>query len=251
MSSFGMNIGLRALLTAQTALETVGHNISNANTEGYSRQDLQVSAARSLRIRGLEMGAGIQGDMVRRTEDLLLTRRIVAQTSLVNRLDSMLVNMGGVEALLGEPSSFGLGGLMDDFFGSVSELSTHPEDMVYRTGVAQAATTLTSQFHLLAEELEQLQGDAASRVQHYTGEVNVRAAQVAELNQEITKLEASGLVANDLRDQRDLALRQLAEQIDITFHENSWSARPPSTSSAPRPIRTARCSCSSRAGRSR
>ena len=64
MSSFGLNIGLRALLTAQSSLSTVGHNISNANTEGYSRQNLSVRAARSLNIRGLQMGGGVDGNLV-------------------------------------------------------------------------------------------------------------------------------------------------------------------------------------------
>lgn len=224
MGSFGLNIGLRALLTAQSALETVGHNISNANTEGYSRQDLHVSAAQSLKVRGLQLGGGVQGDMVLRTEDRLLTRRIVSQTSLVQRLDSMLVNMGGVEALLGEPGGFGLGELMDGFFGSISDLSTNPEDVVFRTGVTQAATALTSQFHQLADELSQLKSEASERIDYFTSEVNIRAEQIVELNKEITKVEATGVTANDLRDQRDLALRKLAEQIDITYHEDDLGA---------------------------
>lgn len=224
MGSFGLDIGLRALLTAKSSLETVGHNISNANTEGYSRQDLHVSAARSLKIRGLQMGSGVNGDMVLRTEDTLLQRRIISQTSLVGRLDSMVVNMGGVEALLGEPGGFGLGGLMNDFFASVSDLSTNPEDAVYRTGMTQAATGLTSQFRQLADELSQLQTEAVDRVDFFTKEVNIRAAQIVEFNKEITKIEATGVTANDLRDQRDLALRRLAEQVDITFHENEQGA---------------------------
>lgn len=224
MSGFGLNIGLQALLNAQSSLETVGHNISNANTEGYSRQVLHTSAARSINIRGLEIGGGVRSDMILRTEDALLTRRIVAQTSLVRRLDSMLVNMGGVEALLGEPGGFGIGELMDGFFGSISSLSTNPEDPVFRTGVTQASTALTSQFHQLADQLGQLQSEAADRIAYFTSEVNVRAQQIADLNQEIAKIEVGGVAANDLRDQRDLALRKLAEQIDVTFHEEGNGA---------------------------
>jgi flagellar hook-associated protein 1 len=220
MGSFGLNIGLRALMTAQSNLETVGHNISNANTEGYSRQDLQVSAARPLRIRGLEIGGGVTGDRVLRTEDTLLTRRIVGQTSVVERLDSMVTNMSGVEALLGEPNGFGLGKLLDGFFSSVSDLSTNPDDLVFRTGVTQAATSLTSQFDQLANELSKLKSEAGGRVDFFTNEVNVRAEEIVELNKEITQVEATGVSANDLRDQRDLALRKLAKQIDVTFYEN-------------------------------
>ncbi len=224
MASLGLNIGLRSLLTSQSALETVGHNISNANTEGYSRQELKISAARTLQLRGLEMGSGVVGDVVLRTEDALLTRRIVAQASLVQRLDSMVVNMGGVESLLGEPGGFGLGQLMDGFFGAIGDLSSNPEDVVFRSGVTQAATALTSQFHQLADELSQLQSEATDRVDAFTEEVNIRAGEIAELNKEITKVEATGVTANDLRDQRDLALSKLARQIDITYHENEQGA---------------------------
>ena len=131
MSRLSLNIGLRALLTAQSALDTVGHNITNANTLGFSRQTLQTSAARPMRLRGLEFGGGVQADAVTRTVDDLLSRRIVAQLSSVRRLDSLLLGMTGVEALFGEPGGVGIGKLMDGFFESVAELSTNPQEPNY------------------------------------------------------------------------------------------------------------------------
>ena len=64
MSSLGLNIGLKSLLTAQAHLETIGHNVSNATTPGYSRQSLQTSASSPLRLRGLLQGTGVQGDVI-------------------------------------------------------------------------------------------------------------------------------------------------------------------------------------------
>ena len=220
MSRLSLNIGLRALLTAQSALDTVGHNISNANTLGFSRQTLRTSAARPLRLRGLQFGGGVQADAVMRTVDDLLSRRIVAQLSSVRRLDSLLLGMSGVEALFGEPGGVGIGALLDGFFETVAELSTNPQERNFQTGMVQAGVSLTSQFHQLADELDLERQTAANRIDAFTAEVNLRGAQIAELNQEIAQVEAAGVSANDLRDERDLALRELAEQINITYHED-------------------------------
>lgn len=224
MTSVGLNIGLRGLLTAQSALDTVGHNITNANTEGYSRQRLQISAGAPIELRGLYVGSGVEGKSISRTVDGILTRRIVSQVSTVSRLDSMMVGLKGVEALLGEPGGFGLGQLMSDWFASVADLSTDPQDIVFRTGVTQAASSMTSQFHQVAEELDTQSSDAFARVDAFVGEVNIRAEQVVALNREISRVEASGGDANDLRDERDLALRELGKQIDTTFYEDANGA---------------------------
>lgn len=220
MGSVGLNIGLRALLTSQTALDTVGHNISNANTPGYSRQSLKISTASPLQIRGLQVGTGVQADSITRTVDNLLTRRIIAQASSVSRLDALLVGMQNVEALLGEPGGFGIGERMSELFGSFADLSTDAADTVFRTGVTQAATSLTSQFHQLATEIETMGSDTFDRVESFVSKVNTHAQQIVDLNREIAKIEAGGNEASDLRDQRDLALEELAKEVDATYHED-------------------------------
>lgn len=88
--SLSTNIGLRALLTSQSALDTIGHNVANANTEGYSRQSLLISNSRPLNLRGLQLGHGVEANQVIRSVDDLLNSRIVRQTSTIGRLDSQL-----------------------------------------------------------------------------------------------------------------------------------------------------------------
>ena len=224
MSSVGLNIGLRALLTSQSALDTVGHNISNANTPGYSRQSLKVSASDPLALRGLQVGTGVQADAVTRTTDQLLTRRIVAQVSSVSRLDALLVGMQSLEALLGEPGGFGLSEQVSKFFGSIADLSTDAADTVFRTGVVQSASSLTAQFHQLAQEIQTQKADVFGRVEAFLEEINVHAEEILELNQEIAKIEAGGVEASDLRDQRDLALEALASVVDATYYEGANGA---------------------------
>ena len=127
MSNIGLNTGLKALLAAQAALDTTGHNVSNANTPGYSRQRLQVSAAGTVQSRGLLIGAGVNADIVTRSTNALLLVRTTGQIASLNRLESALDGMTEVESLLGEPGNFGLGSGLSDFFGSLSELSTSTE----------------------------------------------------------------------------------------------------------------------------
>ena len=224
MSSVGLNIGLKALLTSQAALDTIGHNVANANTPGYSRQRLELSADRALSLGGVRVGSGVRTDTVERTFDSFVTRRLVLQHSTRDALQNRLQSLGAVEALLGEPDGFGLGGLMDELFSSMTTLSTDTEDLVLRTSVTQSASNLTEQMHQLSTELGQLREDTSDKIRAFVNDVNVRADQLVELNKEISRIEATGVSANDLRDQREEALRELAEVIEISYQEDDGGA---------------------------
>jgi flagellar hook-associated protein 1 len=220
MSSIGLQTGLKTLLASQAALDTIGHNVANANTPGYSRQRLQISSSPALQIRGLAIGAGVNADIVTRTTNALLQVRMVGQIGGLSRLDSALGGMSEVEALLGEPGGFGLGGGMNEFFGAVSELSTSTEDLVLRSGLVQKATALTTQFNQLAGTMGSLRFDTANQVGIQVKQVNALSEQLVKLNLEIAQTEATGLPANDLRDQRDEKIRELSGYVDIDFHED-------------------------------
>ena len=220
MSNTSLNIGLKALLTSQSALETIGHNISNANTPGYSRQNLQVSAARPYQLRGLLIGDGVNADVVRRTVDDLLTRRIVSQVGSLQKLDAALMGQSEIEALLGEPGGRGMGGLIDELFTRFTELSAEPQDVVRRTAATQSAGEIAAQFHSMASSLDEVRTGTAQRVEAAVDQANILAREIVALNQEIRKLEGGGGVANDLRDQREQHLKELAAEIDITYQED-------------------------------
>jgi flagellar hook-associated protein FlgK len=221
MASLGSEIGLRALLASRTALETIGHNVSNASTPGYSRQRIELGTARPQNLRGLQLGAGVRANGVSRTVDELLNGRIVKQTASLYRLDAQLTEMTSVEALLDEPSGEGLGALLDDVFGSFSALSANTEDVVYRTGAVQSAISLTNRLHQVVDEVDQLQRDAQAKAGFLAEDINIKAERILKLNQEISKIEASGVPANDLRDQRDEAIRELSKLVDVSVREDS------------------------------
>ncbi len=219
------NIGLRALLTSQSALDTIGHNVANATTEGYSRQRVLTSSARPLNLRGLQLGNGVDASAITRSVDELLNSRIEGQSSSVARLESQLTEMGSVEALLNEPGEGGFGALMDSLFNSLSLLSASPEDVVARNGALQSSENMTRRFHQVSDEIRQLQGDAQVKAGTLVADVNLLAERVVDLNQQIVEVESvRGTVANDLRDQRGVALRALSERVEITARENAQGA---------------------------
>ncbi len=224
MANISLNTGLRALMTSQAALQTIGHNISNANTPGYSRQSLSIRASAPIRMQNLWMGTGVDATSVERTVDQLLQRRLTGQVSSLQRLDASLSGMREFEALLGEPGGFGLGSLLDGFFESASSLATNPDDIVQRSGMVQATSQMISQFNQLASHVDSLTVDTAQQVTVFVDQVNVVSDDIVRLNQQIAQVEAGGLAANDLRDQRDQALENLAGLMDITYHEDTNGA---------------------------
>ncbi len=220
MGVIGLQSGLKALLASQAALDTIGNNVANANTPGYSRQRLGITASPTLQVRGLNIGAGVNADVVTRTTNELLQVRMVGQIGSLNRLGSALGGMSEVEALLGEPGGFGLGGGMNEFFGAVSELSTSTGDLVLRSGLVQKASALTTQFNQLAGTMGSLRFDTANQVGIQVKQVNALSEQLVKLNREIAQTEATGLPANALRDQREEKIRELASYVDIDFNED-------------------------------
>ncbi len=219
MGSIGLSIGLKALLTSQTALETVGHNISNASTPGYSRQHVDISAAGAINVRGLSIGSGVSANRILRTADELLQKRLALQHASISQIDQRLTGMSQVESLFGEPGDRGLNNLMQGFYSALSSLSSSPEDLVQRTGAVQAAQSLTGRFNELTSSLTLERKNSAGQVAAQVAQVNTLTSQVSKLNKEIVAFESNGAPANDLRDQRDEALKSLSQLVNISSSE--------------------------------
>lgn len=215
MAGLGLNTGLRALLSSQFALDTLGHNIANANIAGYSRQRVEMSASIPIEIRGLLIGSGVDANAVRRSVDDLLTKRTLAQVSIGGNLETQLLSMRGLESLFGEPDGDGLGNKLDGFFSRLSDLASAPDDGILRTGAVQSAVALSARFNDLTGNLTNLRVDTAAEVETRVEEVNQLAARLADLNVQISRTNSTGATANDLLDERDRALRSLSRIVDV------------------------------------
>ncbi len=222
--SIGLNIGLRALLTSQTALETIGHNVANANTPGYSRQALDLRPAESLQRNNLLFGTGVRVTGIARRVDELLNRRMLQQIASLGRLNVREQSLGQIETLFGSGGENSISGSLEKFFSSIADLSAGPEDLVLRTGLVQSGLQLTDQLRSMGKNLTLERSAVASATRDHIGQVNELAGQLADLNRDILAAESSGQAANDLRDRRDEALRKLSDLIDVRVSHNDVGA---------------------------
>lgn len=224
MGNLSLDLGLRSLLTAQANLETIGHNVANASTPGYSRQELLVSTVPGINLRGLLLGRGVQADVVRRTVDELLGGRLLRQTSALGRLDARLGGLAEIETYVGSTGENGIPARLSAFFAGLSTLSTAPGDGLLRAGAVQSASALATELNSVAAHIGRLREDTARAVEASVEQVNSLAQRIGDLNQRIPPLESGLASANDLRDQRDQAIRELSELADVRVVEESQGA---------------------------
>ncbi|HKX46317.1 MAG TPA: flagellar hook-associated protein FlgK [Planctomycetota bacterium] len=220
MGNISLNTGLRALIAAQYSLDTVGQNLANANTPGYSRQVARLATALPLQRGQFLLGNGVEVRSVSRHVDALLERRILGQTALAGRFEAQMGEASSIEALFGELEGQALGDALDGLFTKASTLASDPVDTVARTAMVQAAVELAARFGALDGGLKDAGGTLALSAQAVAVEVNQLAARVASLNAAIAETEAVGVEANDLRDERQLALEDLGRLVDITTQDD-------------------------------
>jgi flagellar hook-associated protein 1 FlgK len=215
MTTVALNLGIEGLLAAQTALDTVGHNLANANTPGYSRQNVLLAAAPAVRIGNRLVGNGVRAEQVLSIRDLLVDQRILVQRSAVGRLGTTSSGLADVESLFAEPGDGSLSSKLSAFFSGVSSLSANPGDAVLRNDALRTASDLTGQFQTLYSGLQKLSTDAEAQIAAQVKQVNQLTGQIVTLNQAIGATEVDGSKANDLRDARDETLRSLSDLIDV------------------------------------
>jgi flagellar hook-associated protein 1 FlgK len=216
---FGINVASRAMQAFQYAMLTTAHNMANVNTRGYSRQVTDLAQGMSQTGYGATrflIGGGVDVAAVTRVRDVFLQRRYVETSMDESRYQTLADNLRLAETAFGELSSdSGISTRLDAFFGAFLELSANPADLGMRTTVRQAASDLALQFRTLDADLKSQEADIRTSIEAKIGELNGLAADLAALNKEIVAAEASGTTPNDLYDQRDAIVSEMAEIADI------------------------------------
>ncbi|MBK8979977.1 MAG: flagellar hook-associated protein FlgK [Planctomycetes bacterium] len=214
--TFAMGLGatLRALSAARMGIQTASQNVANANVPGYSRQRLVLSATTPLSIQGLLVGSGVQVADLRRIVDEGLVGRIAAQEALYGSAATRYERLYELEGLFSDDGG-GVAERMSELFGALGALQTDPGDRALRGGVVQAGEAFTSGLNLVAQRLADVGGSVFAEVQGLARSLEEKARIVADLNVEIVRLESGGGTANDLRDRRDQAIRELSELCDV------------------------------------
>ena len=218
----GIELGKRSIMANTDAITTAGHNISNANTEGYSRQRVQIKEFDPLYKPDLEraeragmIGQGVDVQSINRIRDELLDQRIVGQANQESYWQTRSDYYTMLENIYNEPDDVSIRSNMDQFWTSWQELSINPEDKSARQAVVTRAETLTDSIKTRWEALEGignlLEGDIEATVK----QVNSYAKQIAQVNAEIVRSRAMGDNPNDLLDRRDLLVDKLSELVNV------------------------------------
>jgi flagellar hook-associated protein 1 FlgK len=206
-----LSVARTAMHAQQVAIQTAGHNIANVETEGFTRQRVDLTPGIPQRFPMGSIGTGVAVDDVRRLRDTLLdvTYRKEASDAATYELRHELLTQ--IEGVLGEPSDDGLAAAMDAMWSSWSDLASNPASHAARSVVAQRATAVASMLNGFDARLRDLRGQTQLRITDALTEVNGLTDQIATLNGRIVESETGGKMANDLRDQRDVAVDRLAK----------------------------------------
>ena len=216
-----MDLSRWALNTATKSLDTVSHNVSNVNTEGYSRQEV-VQGTRTPEYVPSEgwYGTGVQVTNVVQMVDRLLSARITDKISDQEYYDSHLTQMERLETLANEAGETGIGQQLTEFFNAWQDVSNNPESSAVRSALRETANNLINRLETLSQDLLVVDRDMDTYLADATTEVNAICRRISELNSEILRTENSGFTANDYRDERVRQLNELAEYMDIQWFED-------------------------------
>ncbi len=224
MASSDLSIGLSGLLTAQSALKTIGHNITNVNTPGYSRQSLSLEARTPDITPYGPVGSGVSIKEIVRIKDDLLDSQINSFKSMYGSAEVQSDMLQNIESIFNELSEFSLNSMLEKFFDSIQDLSLNPGDTSARNQLLQDAQNLATQgFRSLNDQFRNLTINAGQRIEASVSELNSITGEIASLNKRINEIEigTSGENANDLLDKRDRLINDLSELSDIRVISNN------------------------------
>jgi flagellar hook-associated protein 1 FlgK len=208
--------GKGALAATQLGLSTTSHNISNTNTKGYSRQRVDFNANEPVTNGRHRVGSGVGVGAISRTVSPFVNKRIEEESSDMGQYEGLSEIYTQLETVVGDSSDTGISARMGRFFNDIRSLSTEPSSVPLRSAVRESADSLTSRFQALRGNLESMVSDLDRRIEGGIGDVNALTNRIAELNQRIVDVEVNkGSNANDERDARDQAVRELAKLMPV------------------------------------
>jgi flagellar hook-associated protein 1 FlgK len=225
----GLQTSLRGLLAHQEAIDTTSHNIANANTEGYSRQEAVLGATGALEIAAGEfsiggtghLGTGVSVQSFTRMRDAFLDLQYRAQNMQVGDQQTRSSQLDQVELSLAEPSDNGIAAQLGKFWSGWSDLSNSPDDVAARQSLIDQGKNLAATFGTVDTQLTTVKSQATAEYTSLTGasgDVQAIATELSTLNGAIKQFVSNGDTPNDLMDRRDLLLDKLSNlaQVRVT-----------------------------------
>jgi flagellar hook-associated protein 1 FlgK len=215
MSSSIQNIGTRALLVNQAALQTAGNNIANVNTPGYSRQSVVLKSVAGQFSGSGYYGKGVEISTVQRAYSEFLTRQATVSGSVSASDSKRLEQLKQLQDIFqGGPN--GLGASVGDMLNSFSDVANAPTDLTARTVVLTRADETAARFRAASNRLADLKLGVSNDLRASVTAVNSLAKQIASVNEEIARAKGTGQTPNDLLDQRDQLIREVNKYVQTT-----------------------------------
>lgn len=213
-----LSTGVSGLLASQVGLSTVGHNISNVNTAGYTRQTTTFNARTPEYNGGYYVGQGADAVSVQRAYSQFLTQSMWSANSGQSRASQYATLTASVNNVVS--GSANLQTALDGFFGAVSDVANAPVDTASRQALLGKASTLVSTFKSLSSQFQQLDQSTNTQITSAVDSINALTKTIADLNGQIQQGYSGGAVPNDLLDSRDQAISQLSQLVGVSVTQN-------------------------------
>ena len=210
-----LNVGARALLANQVALQTTGHNIANVSTPGYSRQSVQLVTSQGQFTGGGYIGHGVDVQTILRNHNELITRQAAMAASTEAADSTRAVHLGRLQNIFTGGSS-GLGQSITDMMNSLSDVVSSPTDLTARTVALTRMSETAARMRAASERVDELQYSVSEQVRNNITKINSLAKSIAAVNQQIANAKGNGQTPNDLLDQRDQLIRDINQYVQTT-----------------------------------
>lgn len=208
-------LGTRAMFANTAMLETTSHNISNANTEGYSRQDVKLATENGRFTGAGFFGRGVRVSTIERTSDPYLAREANQTASVSSSDKTRLDKLNQLEKIL-PMGEAGIGHAAGEMLNAYVDVANQPQDMSARQVVLARAEDVASRTRAAAGQLNSLQEGVVADMKATVEQINGIAVQLADINQKIASVKGVGHEPNDLLDQRDMLVKDLNSLIQVS-----------------------------------
>ena len=212
-----LDMGKRTLMAQQSGMSTAGHNIANIDNENFSRQRVDLDPQHPFRSR---FGAGVDIHQVERITDRFLTKRLIAEQSRGGNAEIRENGLRRLEALFAEVEGFGLRNALNEFWAAWGRLATQPEAEIFRQDLIASGQRLATRINGLNRDFRQMRKELNGRIAERVERANQLAGQIAGLNKRIQQTDRGRGGANDLRDEREGALKELSKLIQIDWFQS-------------------------------
>ena len=222
----GLNTMVSGLNANQIALDTVGHNITNAGNTGYSRQRANASATKPEKIYtyygASQIGTGTSVESITRARDEFADKQYWKENSNLKEAESEQYVLGKVETVFEEPTDSSLQTVLNKFWKSFQTLSTNASNYSTRVEVRDTGKEIVNSIDLAQSQLKDLISDNNSSLELKKDSINQITEKILQLNKQIVTIENSGSgYANDLRDSRDLLVDELSTLVNVNVTEKA------------------------------